>query len=50
MSQDNIRNFCIIAHNERFAYETPLQGFSSRGKANESLCPASLPEETTYAG
>lgn len=30
MQQNNIRNFCIIAHNERFAYETPIHWVSHR--------------------
>ena len=30
MSLDLIRNFCIIAQNERFAFETPILGFSTR--------------------
>lgn len=47
--QDKIRNIAIIAQAERFAYETPLQGFSSRGEVNESLRPAALPEENNDA-
>lgn len=30
MNQNNIRNFCIIAHNVRFAYETPILRVSHR--------------------
>lgn len=36
MEQDKIRNFCIIAHTERCAYETPILGFSSRHVRNKS--------------
>lgn len=43
MNQQNIRNFCIIVHIERFAHETPFQGFSSRGERNKSVLPAALP-------
>ncbi|CAN5432471.1 hypothetical protein BH10PAT3_BH10PAT3_0780 [soil metagenome] len=31
-----IRNIAIIAHDERFAYETPVPGFSSRRVQNKS--------------
>lgn len=30
VAQDSIRNFCIIAHIEHFAYETPAERVSHR--------------------
>lgn len=42
---EKIRNIAIIAHFERFAYETPFQGFSSRSARNKSVALAALPEE-----
>ncbi|MCA9345918.1 hypothetical protein KC960_00315 [Candidatus Saccharibacteria bacterium] len=47
--QDKIRNFAIIAQVERFAYKTPLRGFSSRGEVNKLLRPATLPEDKQNA-